>query len=161
MENSKNQVPYEVLNEIKNQHVKCKMNTYEEYLQSVKLDRDAINHVPQNFLTKELYIESVKHDGTSLRNMIIVRQIHNKIKYFPKQLVDHNIFMEAVTQNEEAILYVPCHLLSKQICDIVIAKNESIMRYIPKTKLKEFGYLENSNTDSSESVCSDELIFDF
>lgn len=92
-----------------------------KYLAQVKRDWNALDEVPAEFKTKELYAEAVKAGGFEAFVSV------------PDELKTTEMCLDVVSQYSGRILqYVPNHLKTEEICFIAVCRNRYNFRDVPE-----------------------------
>ena len=101
------------------QNFKHENRTYDVCLAAVTKDGSAIEFVPIEFLTKEMYAAACKSDGMVL-------------KLVPEKYISASLCKDAVSSKGGALQYVPEKYKTVQLCQIALKSYHSALAYIPE-----------------------------
>lgn len=104
------------------QNFKHEYRTYNVCLAAVTKDGSAIEFVPIEFLTKEMYAVACKSYGMALKQV-------------PEKYKSATMFKDAVCSNGLALQYVPEAKRTAQLCRLAVKNNHLAFAYVPKTVL--------------------------
>ncbi|OUA84528.1 hypothetical protein BK706_25705 [Bacillus thuringiensis serovar leesis] len=105
-------------------------------------------YIPDEFRTKELYLEAIKQNGKALKYVpdkyksegfckIAIMQNGLALEFVPKNILSKELFVLAVEQNGLSLEYVPSKNRSKALCDAAVNNNVLALEHVPnryKTK---------------------------
>jgi hypothetical protein len=96
---------------------------------AVRQNGRALQYVPDEFLYREIYLETIRLNGQLLC-------------YVPHKLRDREIGLEAVKQDGKALYYVPEELRDSPLCMEAFRQNSEALHYIPEQFISRKLYLE-------------------
>lgn len=105
-------------------------------------------YIPDEFRTKELYLEAIKQNGKALKYVpdkykseefckIAIMQSGLALEFVPKNILSKELFVLAVEQNGLSLEYVPIKNRSKELCNAAVNNNVLALEHVPnryKTK---------------------------
>ncbi|MFJ7817767.1 DUF4116 domain-containing protein [Bacillus toyonensis] len=105
-------------------------------------------YIPDEFRTKELYLEAIKQNGKALKYVpdkykwegfckIAIMQNGLALEFVPKNILSKELFVLAVAQNGLSLEYVPSKNRSKELCNAAVNNNVLALEHVPnryKTK---------------------------
>jgi hypothetical protein len=122
---------------------------YQEELEAVKQDGEALKSVPEELKTPELCLVAVKQHGLALgdvpeelqtREILLeaVKQDGSAIEYVPEHELDDELCLEAVKEWGGALEHVPYELITPELCLVAVKQGVlkddwgSPLRYVPE-----------------------------
>lgn len=105
-------------------------------------------YIPDEFRTKNLYLEAIKQNGKALEYVpdkyksegsckIAIKQNGLALKFVPENILSKELFVLAVEQNGLSLEYVPSKNRSKELCNAAVNNNVLALEHVPnryKTK---------------------------
>ena len=105
--------------------------TYEEWKEFVKRNRyDALEFVPDEFMTEEICKVAVKRNGLAL-------------EFVPKDFLTEELCKIAVEDDGRALEFVPEYFSTEEICKIAIKNDNNALKFVPE-KHKTLGVCKNA-----------------
>ena len=109
---------------------------------------DAINHVPQNLLNKQFYIDIINNDHEIIDHinheimdydmwLTAVKEYGYYLKKVPMKFRDYHMCLAAIINDGQCIPYIPDNILTKELCMIGLKHNPFRLYLVPE-KLKDY-----------------------
>ncbi|MGN7940960.1 DUF4116 domain-containing protein [Virgibacillus sp. 6R] len=125
-------------------YVSRKVMTPDICMEAVRNDGTIIaysTYIPDEFRTKELYLEAIKQNGEALKYVpdkyksesickIAIMQNGLALEFVPKNILSEELFVLAVEQNGLALEYVPSKNKTKKICNAAVNNNALALEHV-------------------------------
>jgi hypothetical protein len=137
----KNSIPVEWIKYLDKKH------KTQKYLEAVIENDVNILSIPDELITKEMWVEAIKQNGSLLEYvpknlrtidlcMIAVTTSdiwRPALRSVPEEFKSKELCMSAVKQNGESLAYVPIELRTKEMCVAAVKTDWKAVQYVPPT----------------------------
>ena len=118
------------------------MNTYDDYLNLIRENKIIIEHIPEQYRTRELMMEILKYNSTAFRShaftenswyelcLTAVKLNPWLIEYVPEKHKKYRVFKEALKRNGLVLKYVDKKHQSESLCLIAVKQNGKALEYV-------------------------------
>jgi len=110
---------------------------------AVSKNSSALEYVPEELRTEQIYLALVKNDGSALR--VVPKELRTErmcftavsnngsaLGYVPKELRTERMCFTAVSKSGRALQYLPEEMKTEKICLGAVSKDGSALEYVPK-----------------------------
>jgi hypothetical protein len=115
-----------------------KLETAEQCLEAVKQNGYALEYVPDEFKTAEMYLEAVKQDS------------RYTLQYVPDELKTAELCLIAVKEDGMALESVPSKLKTAELCLEAVKRNDAALQFVPKKIAVQIKALLNDKGGTTE-----------